>query len=192
MKNNRKFVLVFLGSSSTGKTTLVNKIVSEFGVRKLVATTVSSISRKEAKKGKKINDSVSDLTQLRITLLNLTNILDVKTPFVVCERFLVDNLAYAKLSKNISEDVIKMHEILISYFYSENTNLTIIPCYLPIEFGFKKDGIRKADLQYQQSVDTEIKSILRDFKISYYVVKGTIENRFLEVKHILKNYGIFL
>jgi hypothetical protein len=50
-------------------------------------------------------------------------------------------------------------------------------CYLPIEFPLLIDDVRPVDEIYRKLVDKMIRSILKEYKLNFVEISGTIENR---------------
>ena len=196
--NSRKTVIVFLGASAVGKTTLIQKLLPLFNEASQdndvpFAGTVESVSRKIGEnKSAEINENVLGGTQLEITFGNAAQILSHPCQFVLTERFLIDNLAYSRAGKKVSNHVLDIHEKFIEYFYKNGSMVTIIPFYVPIEFQVEGDGVRNMDVLYQDYIDAQIRSILNDYKIAHFTVEGSVEERVGIVKETLRLFGIFL
>lgn len=197
----RTCIIVFYGASSTGKTTIINKIFPKFnavitsneniGSATPAASRVESISRKIALSGGVINENVDTATQLEITFGNVAQIITNPAKFILTERFLVDNLAYSKLG-NVSSHVLDIHENFIDYFFNSPSIFKIIPFYIPIEFGIAVDNVRSEDVEYQANIDLSIKLILEQFSIRYHILSGDVQERINSVCNVLRGYGIFI
>lgn len=196
--NSKKTVLVFLGASAVGKTTLIQELLPIFNEASdsndvPFAGTVESVSRRIGEnKEAEINQNVLGGTQLEITFGNAAQIINHPCQFVLTERFMVDNLAYSRAGKKVSKHVLEIHEKFVEYFYKNGSMLTIIPFYIPIEFYPKGDGVRNMDVLYQDYIDAQIRTILSDYGIQYYTITGSVEERVQMVKDNLRMFGIFL
>ena len=196
--NSRKTVLVFLGASAVGKTTLIQELLPLFNEASdsndiPFAGTVESVSRRIGEnKEAEINRNVLGGTQLEITFGNAARIIDHPCQFVLTERFMIDNLAYSYAGKEVSKHVMEIHEKFVEYFYKNGSMLTIIPFYIPIEFEAEHDGVRDVDPVYQERIDSSIKEILDVYGIENYHLTGTVEDRVKGVKDVLRMFGIFL
>ena len=57
--------------------------------------------------------------------------------------------------------------------------------YFPIEFEVVDDGVRSLDEEYRREIDNNIKSILEELGINYYVMEGAQEERLEMMKNII-------
>lgn len=168
--------IVFTGTHSTGKTTMLDKLKEVYSP--LGFTFHNSVTRYAESKGIKINKEVSDADQLfmiklyedyeKNNLLSGDNIMD---------RCLIDTLGYSQYFYNkglISKDTLDyIHKSMVF-----RLKMYDIVFYFPIEFNNILDGTRVDDDEFRISVDNNIQKILKINNIKYIIVKGNIEERF--------------
>ena len=65
-----------------------------------------------------------------------------------------------------------------------------IICYIPIEFPLESDWVRNPDMRYQKTIDKRIQRLLQrldiyDKNCKQFVIKGTLEERILQLEKII-------
>ncbi len=196
MNPDKKCYVVFFGSHSTGKTTLARELLKQltrlrggcFHLEKSGSRLVKSIDPEA-----EINTAVNDLTQLRITFLNFSMLLAATERFVVAERFVFDNLVYARLGR-CDQATTAIHESICTYLVSPGflDSCLFIPFYLPIEFGLEVDEVRSDDLVFQRTVDNRLRELLVSYGVEVTEVCGTVEQRMAIVAERLRSDFILL
>jgi len=99
---------------------------------------------------------------------------------LIYDRGIVDCLGYSALSENITEEELKIYE--------EHFGDALKGCihfYVPIEFDLVDDGVRSKNEEYRRKTDKWMKDYLDNNDIEYYVLKGTVEERYDKMKEII-------
>ena len=170
-----KSKLIYIcGVHGSGKSTVINdycKYIEEKGLpygRNPSPRTLVPID--------KLYTQIDDLHQMYITfgvLADIANTFKTKSLYIT-DRWLIDNMAYSKLSPLITENLHYIQQCLLSHFL-EVWDVKVF--YIPIEFKLEKDGVRPEDLEYQKKVDDLLKELLCYFQIPYITLRGTPELR---------------
>ena len=58
-------------------------------------------------------------------------------------------------------------------------------CYLPIEFPLEIDNVRPSDVEYQKAVDSNIQRILKEYRLPYECITGSLDDRCKKVMELL-------
>ncbi len=176
-----KMFIVFTGTHSTGKTTILDelkKIYPDFKYH-------NSVTRYAESKGIKINKEVSDSGQQSMMdiyeLYEKSNLLSGNN---IMDRCLIDTLGYSMYfySKGLVSysTLQRVKEMLILRLTKYSKVF-----YFPIEFDNILDGTRVDDEEFRKTVDKNIRDILKINNIDYIIVQGSIEDRLnIIIKHI--------
>ena len=191
-----KHYIVFFGAHSTGKTTIARKVSGELNQLKGGCFYLQQSGSRlllSIEPNAKLNRGVNDLNQLRITFLNFSMLVASPQRFVVAERFVFDNLVYARLGK-CDRATLQIHESLCEYLSSASflSTCSFIPFYLPVEFPLEADGVRDEDILFQKQVDNNLRLVLAEYGIDPIELPGTVEDRFQGVVNELSSRAIFL
>ena len=183
----------FVGAQGTGKTTLLNQLVEESikldsGINiKTITNVVRNLVESE---GIKINKKGSSTSQ-NIIFEKYFDIFTSLDGYIdwVSDRSLIDVVAYTKYLYDHKKASKKCYEAQIKWlklWYERDPKIkNTIFVYFPIEFEVVDDGVRSVDEKYRQEVDNNIKSILEELGINYYVMEGTREERLETIKNII-------
>lgn len=165
--------LHFTGAQGTGKTTLL-PYVGEEGF-----WPITGIVRNLNKSGNEINKQGTGESQQNIFDEYCKVFRDTShLPFRVSDRSLIDVVAYTKyLYDNGRADEITFEDQLImtKRWFEQHPNAIV--CYFPIEFEVVEDGLRSVDEDYRKTIDENIRWILNELKLDYYIIEGSIEER---------------
>jgi nicotinamide riboside kinase len=164
------------GSHSTGKTTLARafaKTLSESNEKSVGF--INEIARKVIEMGFPLNQDATIHSYLNYIWLQLKEEHESNETYVISDRSLVDLLGYIRTNNDpqIPQYFVSMLEELLwleSAFFD-------LYCYLPIEFPLELDNVRPADVKYQQAVDTSIQSILKEYRLPYERITGSLNDR---------------
>jgi hypothetical protein len=186
-----KIILDFCGTSSTGKTTLIEALInsSDFPVG-LSCKHVDSMSRSIGKTTV-INENSESLTQYAISLHNFTNILHatISHDIVLCTDLGIRPFAYSIGKSNRDPVLEKLHDKVLQVLFSNciSNEMHFIFFYLPPEIPFVKDGIRQESPDYVKRIDDIILDIYKIYKIQYITLTGSVEERKTTVLDALNN-----
>lgn len=184
-------LFTFTGAQGVGKTTILNEVVKEYKDMEVITNIVRSLHNDGVKINKKGNGKTQQLIYdtLKKEYINfLYNDHEDINLGCICDRSLVDVVAYTKYlydhkkaSKKSYEDQLKdLKEWAIYHRYGCKY------IYIPIEFPVVSDGVRDVDEEYRMEIDNNIKWLLQECEIDYYILEGTIEERTEMMKNIIE------
>lgn len=154
-----------MGSHGTGKTTLAKELCQKLNFNFIPDTAAMAF-----KKNFLINENTPPETQFWILSKQLE--LERNTPESwIIEKSLFDNLIYGQFSNQPKKALDIMQDII-----SRNAKYDLI-FYLPIEFEIENDGVRSIDKNFQKAVDENLRKYLKEQKLAYIVLGGSVENR---------------
>lgn len=183
----------FIGAQGTGKTTLLNQLVEESikfdsGINiKTITNVVRSLVESEGIKINKKGNSTSQNLIFDEYLKIFSNV----DPYIdwVSDRSLIDVVAYTKYLNTRNKVSLKRYEqqfnILKLWYENSPIAKNTIFVYFPIEFNVVEDGVRSVDEEYRREIDNNIKSILEELGVNYYIMEGTREERLELMKNII-------
>lgn len=183
----------FIGTQGTGKTTLLNQLAEESikidsGINfKIITNVVRNLVETE---GVKINKKGSSKSQ-NIIFEKYFDIFTSLDGYIdwVSDRSLIDVVAYTKYLYDHKKTSKKCYEAQIKWlklWYDRDPKIkNTIFVYFPIEFEVVSDGVRSLDEEYRREIDNNIKSILNELGINYYVIEGTQDERLEMMKNIV-------
>lgn len=162
--------ILFTGASGVGKTTLVDKFLSEYNnfykPDNFIRTMHNYFNFS-------LNEETSYEFQYAVTAFMSHQI--ITNEFMISDRSLVDYMIWSKMAKNISK---KQYKKIKKDFIKLLKDKEIIHFYIPIEFDLEQDKFRSKDKKYRDEIDKNIKKFLDKNKISYVTLTGDIENRY--------------
>ena len=183
MPNNK--IMCFVGSSGTGKTTLLNYLKEKFD-----AETVELSGRGFLSNASSYDVQVEDTIQSQIAYFNTSTILlkmleikgNSKAKITCFSRSPIDVMAY-ELTLNKSKYLLPLQTKVLQQIKDN-----IIWIYLPIEFPLsdKSDIKRGLNEEVRNLTDENIKDLLFENEINYYTLRGSIEERQKELNYIIE------
>ena len=186
-------LFTFTGAQGTGKTTILNEVVSEYKDMEVITNVVRNLYNKgDIKINKKGNGKTQQLIydtlkHKCIDYLYNSCYEDFNTG-CICDRSLVDVVAYTKYlyergkaSKSSYEEQLKDLKEWVIYHRHGCKYI-----YIPIEFPAVVDGVRDIDEEYRKEIDENIKWLLRECNIDYYILEGSVEERVEMMKNIIE------
>jgi nicotinamide riboside kinase len=186
-------LFVFAGAQGTGKTTILNEVVNEYKDMEVITNVVRNLYNKgDIRINKKGNGKTQQLIydtlkHKYIDYLYNSCYEDFNTG-CICDRSLVDVVAYTKYlyergkasRKSYEEQLKDLKEWAIYHRYG------CLYIYIPIEFPAVVDGVRDIDEEYRKEIDENIKWLLKECNIDYYILEGSIEERVEMMKNIIE------
>ena len=179
-------IFLFTGAQSTGKTTLLKRIVNEYPENDLVTNVVRNLKKKNSVT---INKQGNYNSQ-QIIFDTLENKLEVASSSVVLgDRGLIDVVAFTKYlyTQNVVSEY-EYHTQLkrLGDWHLRHQN-DCIYMYTPIEFPVVSDGIRDVDECYREYIDETIHELLEYSNIEYHIITGTVSDRLDKVRNIINS-----
>ena len=177
-------VVNFTGAQGTGKTTMLNMAKGVFNEKYKYITEVVRDLKKT--KNIAINEKGDDNSQIAIFNVYMNNLILEKNNYI-SDRCIIDVVAYSKYLYDcgyLTKEVLDAQEQLVKYAINANILGEII--YFPIEFQLVNDGVRSMNVDFQKTIDENIKFYLDKFNIAHKTIKGTIEQRFNFICELLK------
>ena len=104
---------------------------------------------------------------------------------IITDRTVIDVMAFCDLSTSM-----EAHEkhYLTSTLYYLIKEYDILFYVSPEGVEIEDNGIRETDAEYRDAIDKKIKSIVQMFRGNAPVIKGTVEERILQVKNTIAQY----
>ena len=180
-------LISFTGAQSTGKSTLLERMVSDVKFRK--CSFIKEVTRKVARQGVNINDSGDNITQLLILSEHINN--HIMRGCTVLDRCIVDGLIYTewlynegKVDKWVYEYAVNLHNALLP-------KLDIIFYTNPVDVPLVNDGQRSVNKEFREGIIQlyneyyERNTIAKDKTVT---LSGTVDQRYKTITNTLKNH----
>ncbi|MGH9149294.1 MAG: AAA family ATPase [Acidimicrobiales bacterium] len=171
----------FVGSFSTGKTTMANLFAREWEVPLL-----PEAARQVAELGFRLDKDANAETETLIFLKTLRA--ELTHPRFVADRSLVDMLAYADWvmdhkTERRKEDHLwfEAREIAVLDLRARYDHVF----YLPIEFPIVLDGLRPDDTDFQAEIDRRMRVLLETHDVEHHSLTGSIDERAEQVRKLV-------
>ena len=169
--------IAFVGSFSTGKTTLANLFAREWDM-----TLLPEVARQVVELGFPLDQSATAETETLIFLKQWRA--EESHDRFVADRSIYDVLAYA--------DWVMEHQPprKENHLWFESREIATADLrarydhvfYLPIEFPIVLDGLRPDDTAFQADIDRRIRHLLQTADVSFHTLTGSIEERQEQVR----------
>ncbi len=171
----------FVGSFSTGKTTLANLFAREWDVPLL-----PEVAREVVQLGFPLDQRATAETETLI-FLKQWRAEAVHADFVA-DRSIYDVLAYADWVMEHADGGRKE-----DHLWYESREIAVLDLrarydfvfYLPVEFPIVLDGLRPDDTAFQADVDRRIRSLLEQEDVSFHTLSGSVEDRQEQVRKVV-------
>jgi nicotinamide riboside kinase len=165
-------VIVLVGSSSTGKSTIFELLKTKLSNY----TFVSESTRTVKSYGYEINEDGDDCTQLAILSFHLKTLLE--PGHLVLDRGMLDVLVYSENLDNLNQRTVKYIEDTFKDVKDEYTHVV----YFPIEFDAVDDGVRSVNEEWRREVDKKFKQYLdKYYPDEYLTVTGSPMQRLKQI-----------
>ncbi len=171
----------FVGSFSTGKTTLANVFAREWDVPLL-----PEVAREVVRLGFPLDQSATAETETLI-FLKQWRAEAVHEDFVA-DRSIYDVLAYADWVMEHNDADRKENHLWYESREIALLNLRArydVVFYLPIEFPIVLDGLRPDDTAFQTDIDRRIRTLLEQEDVSFHTLSGSVEERRDQVRKVV-------
>lgn len=170
--------IAFVGSFSTGKTTLAEHFAREWEM-----TLLPEVAREVVELGFPLDQNATAETE---TLIFLKQWHAEEThPAFVADRSIYDVLAYAdwvmeNKDHSRKEDHLWLQSRAIATFDLRARYDHVF--YLPIEFPIVLDGLRPDDAGFQSEIDRRLLELMSTADVRYHALTGTISERCQQVR----------
>ena len=104
---------------------------------------------------------------------------------IITDRTVIDVMAFSELSKSMEDHEKRYLSATLYYLIKEYDILFYVS---PEGVEIEDNGIRETDAEYRDAIDKKIKSIVQMFRGNAPVIKGTVEERILQVKNTIAQY----
>jgi nicotinamide riboside kinase len=173
--------IAFVGSFSTGKTTLANLFAREWDYPLL-----PEVAREVVQLGFPLDQSATAETETLIFLKQWRA--EVTHERFVADRSIYDVLAYA--------DWVMEHQDADrkeNHLWYESRELAVMDLrarydhvfYLPVEFPIVLDGLRPDDTAFQADIDRRITDLLKSEDVSFHTLTGPVDARQEQVRQVV-------
>ncbi len=174
--------IAFTGTHSTGKTTLLNELRKEEKFKDYKFFT--NVTRDISAMGLPINENGTFNTQK--TIMNQIAVNTLLNKDFIADRSVIDVLAYSMYHYQNDEEFTYENVELLEDIYNKVINEYDYLIYLKPHIKLEDDGARSMDLEYQKTIDENIKFLLDkirkyDRRIKIIEVSGTVEERLNQI-----------
>lgn len=175
-----KYKVTFIGAHSTGKTTLLNKIIEKNNEMKIAK--IDEVARKVIDKGYPLNKETMDVSYMYYISKQLEyerKLNNCEFDLLISDRTIIDLLAYTIVNKTYPQSTMtnEFLEMLHNLFLLHN-NYYDLYVYFPIEFPMVLDTTRPNDEDYRKKIDNTMLKLLNDYDLNYLSVNGSCEERY--------------
>ncbi|MFN2608533.1 MAG: AAA family ATPase [Acidimicrobiales bacterium] len=170
--------LAFVGSFSTGKTTLATLFAKEWAYPLL-----PEVAREVVELGFPLDQSATAETETLILLKQWRA--EASHDHFVADRSIYDVLAYADWVMEQDRPPRKEDHLWAEAREIANRDLRARydhVFYLPVEFPIVLDGLRPDDTGFQADIDRRIRRLLESADVQYHTLSGTVEDRQASVR----------
>ncbi|HET9443748.1 MAG TPA: ATP-binding protein [Acidimicrobiales bacterium] len=165
--------VAFVGSFSTGKTTMANLMAREWDLPLL-----PEAAREVAQLGFPLDTTATAETETLIFLKTMRA--EMTHSAFVADRSMFDVLCYADWVMEHEREPRKEDHLWLEAREIATLDLRArydFVFYLPIEFPIVLDGLRPDDAAFQADIDHRMVTLLRDHDIEFHTLTGTVDDR---------------
>lgn len=175
--------LAFIGSHSTGKTTLIEMVSANFAGSRV--TVIKNVARGVIARGFPLaqgSTTNSFVNYVRDQLREERKALEQGYDILLSDRTILDAISYATTNKALLGSDIPDYfiEMLYEVWHLE-AKLYNYYVFCPVEFPMVMDGVRIPGEEYRTSVGNKMAELLVQLNVPYLVASGTPDNRLLQV-----------
>lgn len=173
--------IAFVGSFSTGKTTLAHEIANESGLPLL-----PEVAREVIDLGFKLDQDATPEMETLVFLKQYRN--ELVHPTFVSDRSLIDVLAYAGwvIENQDWRKETALWDACVDVAQHHLRSQYSHVFYLPIEFAPVDDGVRSTDPEWQKEVDVRMIDVMRKYDIPHETLTGSVDERLDQVRNQLE------
>ena len=170
----------FCGTMSVGKTTLVNalKELPEFKDYHFR----TERSKHLMNLGIPLNTDSTLKGQLVFASERAAELMQEK---IITDRTVIDVMAFSDLSTSMEAHEKHYLNSTLYYLIKEYDVLFYVS---PEGVEIEDNGVRETDAKYRDAIDKKIKSIVQMYRGNVPIIKGTVEERILQVKNTIAQY----
>lgn len=185
----------FTGAQSTGKSTLVDKMINSnvFTHWNYVEEVTRLVKREH---DVMINEQGDDNTQLLIMCKHIQNLIDHKnnTPGAytgtVLDRCVVDGLIYSKYLHSVGRIDSSTLNICECIYQNTIDNLDVIFYTNPDDIQLVDDGERSVNVEFRNDIINLYNEWLDTFTGNVVTLTGDVDNRFNQITNEMKKFNI--
>ena len=189
--------IVFTGTASVGKTTLIKPLVplleTMYGES---VVHIAEVARSLERRGFKINKDATSQTQRLIEDEYLRLEQESKGRIRIADRSIIDRFSYTMLNGGNTIDETKRglldwYDANIERVCNQYSHIFYIP--ISSDVPLELDGVRSPDEMYRREIDAIQRNIIDMYKIKVHILTGTVEQRLATITNVLeKSRGIKL
>jgi hypothetical protein len=183
--------IVFTGTASVGKTTLIKPLIPL--LEKMYGEPIvhiAEVARSLEKRGYRINKEATPSTQRLIEDEYLRMETLYKDNVKIADRSIIDRYSYSLLNKGPAESH-EAHEELIAWYHknierhcSKYSAIFHIP--LTDDVKLELDGVRSPDEEYRQKIATIQEELIQNYGIKVHRITGTVNERLSKIEAVLR------
>jgi len=173
--------ILLVGAHGTGKSVLAKEIQKRHPSLHLI----DGIHRQAQQEGFQINKT-NDIESQLTTIRRYLNQLNTNQDFVSVSS-IIRQTAYA-VNNKLPDYILRL---LFALCQLEAQHFADYVFYLPIGFPLVGDGVRAEDINYQKTIDSEIRKLLDTFYSlhpDYFIIHGSVEERVKYIEGIIDDF----
>lgn len=174
--------IVFSGTQSVGKTTLVKATIPLLEeLYKKPVYHIAEVARKLSAQGHNINSDSNGTTQRLIEEGYVAEETANSDKVLIADRSVIDRYSYTLLSKAVEDTgLVQWYEHFIPSTCSKYSHIFFIP--LSDDVKLEVDGVRSSDESFRKAVDTTQQMIINKFNIKVTRLYGSTEQRLDQIR----------
>lgn len=185
-------IISFTGAQSTGKSTLLNNCVEEFGDKFVYFPEITRQLKAEC--GVLINEAGDSTTQNLITAEHIKNMLKASKGNTILDRCILDGLVYTMY---LHFEKMQVDEFTFAFAiktFNELIDKVDVIFYTdPKDVLLVDDGERSVNVNFRNKIIEIFDWVIKEYDVKNIVrLSGTVEQRMETIRKTLKNKGINL
>lgn len=185
-------IISFTGAQSTGKSTLLNNCMEEFGDKFVYFPEITRQIKAEC--GVAINEAGDSITQNIITAEHIKNMLKASKCDTILDRCILDGLVYTMYLHFDKKQVDEFSLAFAIKTFNEFIDKVDVIFYTdPKDVPLVDDGERSVNGEFRKKIIEIFEWVIDEYKVKNIVkLSGTVEQRMDTIRKTLKNKGINL